>query len=168
MLSTDLIGGPYRAPRCKVGRLLACRLRGDVPVDGITDAPIPWPYTRYRGEGVPRSAVPMIIICGSLEGALSMESSKAVAHHWGVRYETVSRWRRAVGAERLTIGTHRLLASHARYKLSDLSPETVELIRAKIAAGERNCDIARELDLHKRTICRIRRGRTFAEMPDAR
>ena len=56
-----LIAGPYTPPRCKIGGLLPCKLRGDVPVDGMTDAPIQWPYTRYRGAGVLRSAAPMII-----------------------------------------------------------------------------------------------------------
>ena len=40
-----LIGGPYRMPKCKVGRLLRCALRGTVRVRGIHETPIRWPYT---------------------------------------------------------------------------------------------------------------------------
>ena len=40
-----LLAGPYRMPRCKVGRALRCSLRGKVHVAGIHEAPIPWPYT---------------------------------------------------------------------------------------------------------------------------
>ena len=40
-----LIGVPCRMPRCKVGRLLRCSIRGKVRVRGIHEAPIGWPYT---------------------------------------------------------------------------------------------------------------------------
>ena len=38
-----LLYGPYRMPRCRVGRRLLCQVRGTVVVAGISDAPIPWP-----------------------------------------------------------------------------------------------------------------------------
>jgi len=54
---TKLIGGPYRMPRCKVGRFLRCAVRGKVRVRGIHEAPIQWPYTvQQNGRGRPRKA----------------------------------------------------------------------------------------------------------------
>ena len=55
-----LIAGPYRTPRCKVGRFLRCAMRGKVAVAGIHEVPIQWPYTlRETGGGRP-----MLILCG--------------------------------------------------------------------------------------------------------
>jgi hypothetical protein len=55
------IAGPYRPPRCKVGRTLVCELRGTVRVYGLTAGPVPWPYTRGGGRGRPSP-----ILCGDL------------------------------------------------------------------------------------------------------
>ena len=35
-----LLFGPYRTPKCKVGRGLRCIMRGKVTVAGLSDAPI--------------------------------------------------------------------------------------------------------------------------------
>src|SRR5687767_11381059 len=40
--------------------------------------------------------------------AVRRESATAVAYHWGVRSQTVSKWRQALGVERWTPGTARL------------------------------------------------------------
>ena len=157
-----LIGGPYAAPRCRVGRPLACLLRGDVEVDGMTEAPVPWPYTRHRGDDVPKSAWPMLIICGDLELAIRTESVRAVAYHWGVTANTVFRWRRALGVERMTEGTARLLSTHAHAKLTKLAPK-VPAIRTAIAEGKSNRQIVRELRVPRLTVWRIRTGRFFVE-----
>src|SRR5207237_1150437 len=67
--------GPYLPPRCKVGRLLRCALRGMVKVTGISDAPIPWPQTSSETGGGRR----FLIGCGSLVPAIRRESNQPVA-----------------------------------------------------------------------------------------
>jgi len=44
-----LLFGPYRPPRCRLGRILKCEVRGEVIVCGMTDARIPWPVGK-RGR----------------------------------------------------------------------------------------------------------------------
>jgi hypothetical protein len=77
---TKLLGGPYRTPRCRVGRTLRCTRRGRVIVRGITDGPIPWPYS-WRSNIDRR---PSLILCGDLVRAVRMESGKAIMHWWQV------------------------------------------------------------------------------------
>ena len=44
--SFHLLHGPYRAPRCRLGDKLPCKIRGRfVVVGGLTTGPIRWPYT---------------------------------------------------------------------------------------------------------------------------
>ena len=62
-----LLYGPYQAPRCNVGRLLRCRIKGDVRVAGLTDAPIVWPFALQQGGG----GRPSLILCGGLVYVLS-------------------------------------------------------------------------------------------------
>jgi hypothetical protein len=83
-------------------------------VDGLTDAPIMWPFTQKAG---PRS----LILCGDLVRAVRDESVAAVAAHWGVARETVWRWRRALGVSQYTRGTRQLIR--------DTIPEKVDLGR---------------------------------------
>jgi hypothetical protein len=84
-----LLFGPYRQPRCKVGQLLRCAMRGKVRVAGIYEALIPWPYTLRAGGGRP-----MLILCGDLAYAVRHESEVAICHWWGVGVSTVSGWRK--------------------------------------------------------------------------
>jgi hypothetical protein len=43
----DLLFGPYKAPRLKVGQRAVCQYRdADVVITSRTDAPIPWPRCR--------------------------------------------------------------------------------------------------------------------------
>ena len=101
--SRRLIYGPYAAPRCHVGDILACEARGrDVKVRRLTDARIPWP-DRYK------TGVPSLILCGDLIAAVRTESATAVAHHWGVSTQTVWIWRTALTVEKWTPGTMRLV-----------------------------------------------------------
>ena len=56
--------GPYRPPVVNVGMVLHDEHRGeDVKVEGMTDAPIPWPAASYRA-GRRESLLP--ILCGDL------------------------------------------------------------------------------------------------------
>jgi hypothetical protein len=109
--TAGLIAGPYAAPRCRVGRGLYCLVRGDVAVRGMTDAPVPWPYTTVRG------GTPSLIVCGDLARAVAVESAAAVARHWGVGRKVVSGWRRALGVGRMTEGTRRRWSELAEAKL---------------------------------------------------
>jgi hypothetical protein len=157
-----LIAGPYAAPRMRLKNgQLPCRLRGEVPVDGITEAPVPWPYTKHRGEGVKPSGWPMLIVCGDLERAIRTESVTAIAHHWGVAHSTVRIWRRQLGVERMTPGSRQLLIEHA-HKFTKLTPK-VGAIREGIAQGKTNQEIGRELGVKWQSVRRIRNGLTFAE-----
>jgi hypothetical protein len=154
--------GSYAAPRCRIGRQLACQINGDVEVDGITEAPVPWPYTQSRAGGVKRGGKPILIVCGDLARAIATESVAAVAHHWGISRSTVMIWRRALKVDRMTPGTQRLLMDHAHAKLTKLAPK-VPAIRAGIAAGKTNQEIAKELRVRCQSVWRIRTGATFAE-----
>jgi hypothetical protein len=98
MPDTTLIGGPYRASR-RIGRKLYCHQRGDVVVAGITDAPIPWPYSKGRG------CKPLPVLYGDLIKAVKAESVEAVAHHFGVSRWTVRRWRHLLDVPRFNPGT---------------------------------------------------------------
>ena len=82
--------GPYHPPRCRVGEVLTCAVRGRVKVVGFSSGRIPWPVTFVGNRG------PSLIVCGGLLRAVHRESRPAVADWWGVRVLTVSIWRRAL------------------------------------------------------------------------
>ena len=44
-----LIHGPYRTPKCRIGRRVRCAVRGEMKVKKFSDAPIPWPMSRLQG-----------------------------------------------------------------------------------------------------------------------
>ena len=138
----ELLYGPYQAPRCKVGRLLRCRMRGQVRVGGITDAPIPWPRVRQLGG----NGYPSLILCGDLVRAVQLESATAVAYWFGVTAQTVTKWRRVLGVEPLTKGTSDLLRRW--------SPETVGTDEAKEKLRE-----ATQRPLRNAKIAGARRGK---------
>jgi hypothetical protein len=119
-----LYHGPYRAPKCRVGDWLACEYRGrEVKVRGISDARIHWPTVRKTGRLC-------LIVCGDLARAVQVESERAVARHWGVRAETVSKWRRALDVPKWNEGSRRLqnLVS-ARPSSSAALPEAPSALR---------------------------------------
>jgi hypothetical protein len=89
--------GPYRPPAVNVGKVLHDEYRGDVKVDGMTDAPIPWPGANYN-KGRHDALLP--ILCGDLVRAVCEEDELTVAHYWGVTRHIVNQWKRALaGAE---------------------------------------------------------------------
>jgi hypothetical protein len=155
-----LIAGPYAAPKVRPGGHLTCRLRGDVVVDGLTDAPVPWPYTKHRGHG---SKQPILIVTGDLERAIRAESREAIAHHFGVARTTASRWRRALDVDRLNDGTRAALLNHAHTKLSGLTPRRLAAVRSLIVGGRTNQEIEASTGVPWRTVWRIRVGRTWVE-----
>lgn len=89
--------------------------------DGLTNARIPWPKCR-SGK---RSRA--IILYGDLAKAVRMESAKAVAYWFGVGMDTVWKWRRSLGVERVNVGTSALLSRNA--------PDTVQSEKANERRG---------------------------------
>lgn len=102
-----LLFGPYRQPRCRLGRMLTCEVRGRVEVCGISDARIPWPIGKIRWA---RS----LVVCGGLARAVRLETNAAVCHWWGVTPQTVSKWRKATGVGRVTPAYRRHLQEQYR------------------------------------------------------
>jgi hypothetical protein len=132
-----LLFGPYRMPRCRVGRKLFCEVRGWVTVRGLSDNPIPWPQTRgKRGR-------PFLILCGDLVKAVRRESNQAVAYHWGVTPQTVSGWRKALDVGPTTEGTSRLRSDYTREPWAEAArakgqaKNTDPARRAKLSAAKR-------------------------------
>lgn len=103
-----LLYGPYRPPRCRVGSVLTCELRGDMRVTGMSDRPIPWPVGFPVGAPRGNKGSPALIVCGGLAQAIRRESNLAVSRAWGVNPATVSKWRRALGVERQNEGTQQV------------------------------------------------------------
>jgi hypothetical protein len=116
-----LLYGPYRSPRCRLGKQLRCRIRGWVPVRRISDARIPWPQTIVHNNRT-------IILTGDLVKAVRRESEIAVAYWWGVTPQTVTVWRKALGVGRATEGSTRLWQLNVE---EVFTPE----IRRRAAAG---------------------------------
>ena len=85
--------GPYRPPAVNVGSVLHDEYRGDVKVDGTTDAPIPWPGANYN-KGRNESLLP--ILCGDLVRAVCEEDELTVAYYWNVTRYMVVQWKRAL------------------------------------------------------------------------
>ncbi len=109
-----LLYGPYKPPECRLGHKLTCEYKGrEVVVKGMTDSPIQWPCTRRNHRWSP-------IVCGDLVRAVRTESEIAVAHHWGVAYTTVWKWRRALNVPRMTNGSRRLRIDYAAETLTPL------------------------------------------------
>src|SRR5437867_496390 len=102
-----LLHGPYRAPRCRLGKTLCCKVKGEVPVTRISAGPIPWPMTTKRG------GKPSMILCGDLVKAVRRESVLAVCHWWGVGRCTVWEWRQILGVGATNEGTSRLRHDYA-------------------------------------------------------
>src|SRR4051794_1463330 len=92
--------GRYQTPRFAYGDVIRCARRGEVRITGLTAAPIPWPAGLEMPSGRKRG----IVLYGDLVEALKRESAQAVAHWWGVRVETVTAWRRALGIGIMTEG----------------------------------------------------------------
>jgi len=105
----NLLFGPYHPPKTRRGKFLFCEMRGTVKVGDYSDGPIPWPVK----WGTRNS----LILCGDLVRAVQVESAQGVAHHWGVRASTVTRYRKALQVERDTTGTRQLYRGNFQERL---------------------------------------------------
>lgn len=101
-MQPKLIDGPYNPPRCRVGDWLDDEVDGRLEVGGWTDAPIPWPRRKKAGKV-------SLILCGDLVRAIKTESAEAICYYWGVGPTKVWMWRKALGVDRITDGTRKLL-----------------------------------------------------------
>jgi hypothetical protein len=118
---SQLLHGPYRPPRCRLGTNLLCAIRGWVPVRRISDGRTPWPQTVVRNNRT-------FILTGDLVQAVRRESATAICHWWGVTPQTVTVWRKALGVGRATEGSSRL------WQLNVAEVMTPE-VRRRAAAG---------------------------------
>ncbi len=135
MPDTKLLFGPYRPPRCRVGGNLRCVVRGPAVVRGMSDTPIQWPFTHRNS--VDRR--PSLIVCGDMVDAIRKESASAVAHHFGVTAQTVTKWRKALGVDRQTPGTVDL---QRRTVDQHFDEETQAKVIASTKRPERNAKIS--------------------------
>ncbi len=134
MAAPELIAGPYLPPPCKVGDWIDDEVDGRLEVGGWTVAPISWPRRKKTGRAA-------LILCGDLARAVRVESVEAICYWWGVRPTKVWMWRKALGVERVTEGTRKLLQERTgvppdaarRGRRRAASPES----RAKMAATKR-------------------------------
>lgn len=97
----DLLFGPYKAPRVKIGQIVEDRIRGKVIVCGFTAGRIQWPLGK-RGA---RTRARFLILMGDLVKAVKKEAPVALYFWWGVKASAVTRWRRALGVELSNPGT---------------------------------------------------------------
>ncbi len=95
-----LVDGPYLPPLVPIGARLRCELRGELEVDGYTNALIPWPTAKGRRK--------QLILCGDFLRALRTESVAGMAFHFGISHALVSELRQRFGVERYTAGSMRL------------------------------------------------------------
>jgi hypothetical protein len=167
-LRYELIG-QYGTPRFRIGDNLLCAIRGTVRVVGVSDGLIPWPIGRAEG-----SRALSYVICGDLEKALSVEAGSAVAHWWGVRRLTVSKWRKALGLTEATAGTKRLRAANGsepnavaaraegirRHGLPDSRQKHSKAARRKMSDSHRGIPLSEE---HRQKISEGQRGRVQSE-----
>jgi hypothetical protein len=86
--------GPYTSPAFEFGDVVECEVRGPVRIIKLTDAPIPWPI------GIAPEGGRSLVVYGDLARAVRREANKAVAHHWGVTGQTITKIRRGLGIGR--------------------------------------------------------------------
>jgi hypothetical protein len=126
----ELIAGPYAAPAVRVGDWVDDEISGLVEVGGWTDAPISWPRRKKTGRAA-------LILTAELARAVRVESVEAVRYWWGVGATKVWQWRRALGVDRATQGTRKLLQER-----TGVPPEAAARGRAKAASLESRAKMA--------------------------
>lgn len=114
--------GKYRPPDVEEGDILWCEVRRCwVPVEYLSDSPLPWPVGRRPGF-----AKRSLVVYGGLSQALRRESASAIAAMWGVHPTTISRWKRALNIGQFTEGTLRVRAART-------GPEHMAKMRSGLA-----------------------------------
>jgi len=145
--------GRYRAPRFRIGSKVNCEVRGELRIVGVTDAPIPWPL-RVGARGGPKS----LVVYRDLVRAVQRESVYALCHWFGVNYQTVTKWRKALGVPQRNEGTRRLWEANAaasyfwRGVKAGAAKAADPLRRARLATSHRGKRHSRE------TIEKVRQG----------
>ena len=129
--------GTYRTPRFRYGSKVLCEVRGEMVITDLSDAPIPWPIGRRGRER------PSLVVFKDLAKALRRESNQAICHSWGIRPQTVSKWRKALGIGPITEGTSRLYREYTK------EPWAVEAF-AKAHAKARDPEHCRKIAEAKR------------------
>lgn len=106
---SHLIGKVVQCPRCKIGKILTCVIRGDTIVTRLRETPHGvWP--------VGRSVVAIgpgghhMIVTPELADAIGRESSIGIMRMLGVGKSLVTTWRRELGIAQHNAGTLRLKA----------------------------------------------------------
>ena len=153
--STTLLGS-YSTPLFTYGSVVLCQWRGAVEITGLTNARIPWPVGKRRGERGKTH-----VLYADLVTALKRESLAAVCYWWGVSDQTVTRWRRELGVGAMTEGTMKLKSTSA--KASEALAAALKRGQAKNSDPERR----RKISESKRGVPRpdhvieaMRKGRT--------
>jgi hypothetical protein len=102
----QLLGGPYHAPALQRGDRATCLCRDcEVYVTSWTDARIPWPRCKVRGQ---RGGTGLLVT-EELARAVRTESAAALAYSFGVNVATVTAWRKMLGiGQWQTDGSRRL------------------------------------------------------------
>ena len=134
--SRKLRFGPYATPRFRYGSTVADECRGEVVVVGLSAGRIQWPLGR-----VPGNSNRALIVFGGLARAVRRESAAAVAYHWGVTGQTVSKWRKAMGVVGPTEGERAMRAEHGRRNWRKVGPKLLSKAQdperaAKISAAK--------------------------------
>src|SRR5262245_46289590 len=125
--------GAYATPAFNYGDVVMCELRGEVTLVGLHEPPVPSPVGK-------RGRHRALVLYAGLADAVRRESAAAIIRWWGVRDQTVWRWRRALGIGPTTEGTNRLRAlSIPLAKLQEAARPTLSSPEraAKIAAAKR-------------------------------
>jgi hypothetical protein len=172
MPAPTLIAGPYHTPMLERGVELEGVVlgkkyaqAGDHPVLGITDAPIPWPWTRVSGT------MRQLIVTPELERAIRTESVSAIIHWWGVGRTWVEQARKHFGVERMNPGTSRLWSELTASRLGEsisyvggakgqrkIDQPTADKIRKRIAKGERRAVLAEEYGVTRQYLSMLVKG----------
>lgn len=131
-----LLHGPYQPPVVAIGDWIECEIRGPSQVAAWSDGPIPWPRARRgkKRKAAPYKAGPYeagpYIVCGDLARAIQVESHQAIRHWWGVGFQTVTRWRRALSVKQWNEGTQRVFRDWLPEKIPpEMHARAIEIAR---------------------------------------
>jgi hypothetical protein len=80
--------GKYKTPKFSFGDEVHCARRGEVPIVGLSSAPIPWTIGKRLPKGRQRS----LVLEADLTETVRRESAEAVAYWFGVKSDAVWHW----------------------------------------------------------------------------